>query len=386
MDDPQQRVPLDQVSHLMSVGEPLPFRVFDALGRLLLNEGQKVLSDSQLEALVERGAWVERGAVAALEAARVARVAAAPAATRAVSLFDRWEQVAWDLDRLLKAVIAGQQAGSELSEFAESVSVLVERDADIALYLAHRQEDRRFALYPLTHAIHCAVLCRLAAQQAGWPAERQRSLMGAALTMNVSMLDLQSLMAEQKDPPTRKQLERIRAHPQAAVSLLEAAGVSDATWLDAVRDHHEIPGGSGYPAGRTSVGDEARLLRHADVYMAKITPRALRAALSPRVASAQLFQQATGDALAVALIKSVGVNPPGTLVSLASGEVAVVIRRAPSGATPTVSTISDRQGRPSATSTVRQTQDPAFALAPRPVDPATFPRILPERVYGWIAA
>jgi HD-GYP domain-containing protein (c-di-GMP phosphodiesterase class II) len=386
MDHPQERVPLDQVSHLMAVGEPLPFRVFDALGRLLLNEGQKVLSDAQLEALVERGAWVERSAVAALEAARVAPAAATPTAARAMSVFDRWEQMAWDLDRLLKAVITGQQAVRDLSDLTQTLASLVDRDADIALYLAHRQEDRRFALYPLAHAIHCAVLCRLAAQQAGWTSGRQASLMGAALTMNVSMLDLQASMAEQKDPPTRKQLERIRAHPPATVALLEAAGVNDPLWLEAVRDHHEVPGGSGYPTGRATVGDEARLLRHADVYMAKITPRALRAALAPRVASAQLFQQAVGDALAVALIKSVGVNPPGTLVSLASGEVAVVIRRAPSGATPTVSTLSDRQGRPAPTSTVRQTQDPAFALAPRPVDAAAFPRILPERVYGWIPA
>jgi HD-GYP domain-containing protein (c-di-GMP phosphodiesterase class II) len=384
MSPPSERVPLEQVSHLMAVGEPLPFRVFDALNRLLLNEGQKILSDSQLAALIERGAWVERAAVARVEAARAGVAAPAAAAARALSLFDRWEQAVWQLDRLLKAVAAGQHVAAELTEFTAWVIELAQRDPDVALFAAHRQEDRRFALYPLTHAIHCALLCRLASAQAGWPAEQQALVVSAALTMNVSMLDLQAQMAEQKDPPTRRQLERIRAHPQTSAHLLRAAGVVEPAWLEAVRDHHETPGGSGYPTGRAEVSDQARMLRYADVYMAKITPRALRAALPPRVAVAQLFQQSGGDALAVALVKAVGVNPPGTLVHLASGEVAVVIRRTANGAAPVVSTLSDRHGRPVPASVVRETQDPSFALTPKPVDAAAFGRVLPERVYGWI--
>lgn len=384
MPTPSERVPLEQVSHLMAVGEPLPFRVFDALDRLLLNEGQKILADSQLAALVERGAWVERAAMARVEAARAATSAPAAPTGRALSLFDHWEQAVWQLDRLLKAVVAGQHAAAELTEFSAGVDALVDRDPDVALFLAHRQEDRRFALYPLTHAIHCAVLCRLASVQAGWSAPRPSLLVSAALTMNASTLDLQAQMAEQKEPPGRKQLDRIRAHPHASANMLRAAGVTEPAWLEAVRDHHEVPGGSGYPAGQAEVSEEARLLRYADVYMAKITPRALRAALPPRVAAAQLFQQSGGDALAVALIKTVGVNPPGTLVQLASGEVAVVIRRTANAAAPIVSTLSDRHGRPVPASARRQTQDPAFALTPKPVDPAPFARVLPERVYGWI--
>lgn len=380
MDDASSRVPLTDVTHLMVVGEALPFRVFDSLGRLLLNEGQRVLGPAQFDALVARGAWVERSAVAQL------RQAASAAAARRLSLFDLWEQATWDLDSLLRAVAASRAAAADLEAWLDRCVALIDRDPDVALFAAHRQQDRRFALYPTTHAIHSSTVALLAARQAGWDAARQRSLLGAALTMNLSMVDLQAQMAEQKDPPSRRQMERIRGHPEASVAALRGIGVHDETWLETVLQHHEVPGGGGYPRSIQTVIEPARLLRHADVYMAKITPRALRAALSPRQATAQLVQQSGGDALAVALIRSIGVHPPGTLVRLASGEVAVVVRRGAQGTAPLVGTLSDRQGRPIATTASRQTQDQAFAVTPHPVDAAAFPRVQPERVYGWIAA
>lgn len=386
MDEPSPRVPLSDVAHLMVVGEALPFRVFDALGRLLLNEGQRVLGPAQFDALVARGAWVEHSVVARLRQVAAAAPPAPTSGARRLSLFDRWEQATWDLDSLLRGVAAGRAAAADLEALLDRFVALVDRDPDVALFAAHRQEDRRFALYPTTHAIHAGTVALLAARQAGWDAGRQRSLAGAALTMNLSMIDLQAQMAEQKDPPSRKQMERIRGHPEASADALRRIGVRDESWLETVLQHHEVPGGGGYPASLQAVTEPARLLRHADVYTAKITPRALRAALPARQAGAQLFQQSGGDALAVALIRSVGVHPPGTLVRLASGEVAVVARRAAQGTAPTVATLSDRQGRPTPTTASRQTQDPAFAVTPQPVDAAAFARVQPERVYGWIAA
>ena len=53
-----QRVPLQSVGDLMVPGEPLPFRVLDAEGRLLLAQGQRVMDVRQLQALLQRGASV----------------------------------------------------------------------------------------------------------------------------------------------------------------------------------------------------------------------------------------------------------------------------------------------------------------------------------------
>jgi hypothetical protein len=198
------------------------------------------------------------------------------------------------------------------------------------------------------------------------------------------MLELQAQMAEQSDPPTKRQIERIRAHPEGAVALLREAGIGDPEWLTTVLQHHEQPQGGGYPQGLTEVSDAAQLLRAADVYMAKVSPRALRAPLAPVVAMRQLFQHKPGDPLGMALVKALGVHPPGALVLLQSGEVAVVTRRAASGTHPVVATLSDKAGRPVADTHRRDTAETGLGITGPLVDTKPFSRVLPDRVYGWI--
>lgn len=377
-----ERVPIEEVTDLFKVGVPLPFRVLDALERLLLNEGQLIHSDSQLAILIERGAWVDRQTVNDQRARQAGGAKGAPGSTRSLNLFDRWERSLWDLDARLRQVLKGQPARPDLEALVDGAMAMVDRDADIAIFMAVRQEDRRFALYPLAHAMHTMVIALLTARQAGWPAERQRSLVGAALTMNVSMLELQAVMAEQDTPPTQRQLDQIRAHTDRSEALLRTAGVVDEAWLGTVRDHHEHADGSGYPRGLKTLTDDARLLRMADVFMAKITPRAKRPPLAPQVASRQLFQQEAGSPLAASLIKAIGIHPPGALVSLKSGEVAVVTRRPKTGNAPLVCSLSDRKGLPSVNTNARDTQQPEFAVVGPQADTTKFARVLPERVYG----
>lgn len=380
----EDRVPIAQVADLLQVGHAVPFRVLDEHGRLLLNEGQMIGSARLFDLLVERGAWVERWLVKAVRERLQPQGRVPGTVQRRATLFDRWDHAIWDLDAVLRRTLSGAPSAAEWGVRIDELLALTDRDADIALFLAVRQQDRRFALYPLSHALRSALLALLTVRQAGWDAARQRTVVGAALSMNVAMIELQAQMAEQGTPPTAAQLAVIRAHPQRGAQLLQAAGVADAAWLQAVEQHHEHADGRGYPGGLTDVADEARVLRMADVYMAKITPRASRPPLAPLLASRQLFQQEAGAPLATALIKALGVHPPGALVQLKSGEVAVVKRRAGVGGGLQVCTLSDRHGKPSVNAQVFDAADPAHAVTGPCADPAPFARVLPERVYGLV--
>ena len=245
-----------------------------------------------------------------------------------------------------------------------------------------RQDDRRYALYASHHGLHCAVLGLLLTRQLGWDAGAQGSLLRAALTMNVAMAKLQAQMAEQGEPPTGKQLERIRAHPQGAVQALEQAGMTDPLWLDTVANHHERDDGQGYPRGLNPVPEPARVLRSIDVVMAKISPRAKRAAMPPQNAARQLFQQEGGQALATALIRAIGVHPPGTLVALKSGETGVVSRRPSGSSSPLVATLTDVRGAPITATHQRNSGLAEYAVVTALAEAPGLPKILPERVYG----
>jgi HD-GYP domain-containing protein (c-di-GMP phosphodiesterase class II) len=384
MKSTSDRVPLADVRDLLHIGSPLPFRVLDAQERLLLNEGQVIQDEAQYEALIERGAWAERSLV---EAERKARAAAAsPPVVVQLSLFDRWERLLWQFDKLTRGLVRRELPGDNLGPFFESLRGLVDRDPDIALFLCTRQESHRFALYPLHHSIHCAVLATLTARQLGWEEGRIASLGCAALTMNLTILELQAVMAEQDDPPTRRQLDQIRGHPDGAVALLREIGVVDEDWLSIIAEHHERGGGGGYPLGKNAVHANAHVLRVIDVYMAKISPRAKRPGILPQLAVRQMFQQSPGDPLSMAVIKTLGVHPPGSLVKLLSGEIAVSIRRPPAGTHPLVATLSDRNGRPSGETHRRNTADPEFGVEAPFAGSKEFARVMPERVYGLVNA
>jgi HD-GYP domain-containing protein (c-di-GMP phosphodiesterase class II) len=387
MTEAPARVPLVEVHDLIAPGQPLPFRVLDGQGRMLLAAGQKVLDVRQLQALLERGACVEYDAVQEVRRERAAAAAARSGLTpssRKRTLFDAWEQRTWELDALLKLVGRDPALASQLEAFAAEHVALVDKQLDAALFLCIRQDDRRFALYGLTHALHTATVAVLCGRQLEWPAERVQRVVGAALTMNVSMLELQAQMAEQSDPPTKRQLDLIRTHTTRSAQMLRDSGIGDAEWLSTVEDHHEHPGGGGYPRGATEVGEMAHLLRAADVFMAKISPRALRAPLLPQVAARQLFQEEKGGPVAAALIKGLGVYPPGDFVRLKNGEAAIVVQRTAASNAPIVAVLADPGGRPVHGAPRRETAQPDFAIAGPLTDRAHLPRVLPEQVYGLV--
>lgn len=391
------RLPLSEVADLMAPGRPLPFAVIDGAGRLLLAQGQLIHDVAQLRALLERGAGVEQEAVREARARRAAAggASAVPSA-RELSWFDRFEQQTWTLDELLRALVKGAPRadlggsagqGDSPPTLAQQIEALgddfisrVDRHPDAALFLAVRQDDRRHALYSLTHAFHTATVALLAARQLGWPAPQVRRAVLAALTMNASIVELQTRMAEQRDPPTKAQLDLIRAHPHRATDLLAAAGIADEGWLQAVRDHHERATG-GYPRG-VEPDELAQLVRAADVFMAKITPRVMRPALGPQLAARHLFQEQGGGALAAALIKSVGVYPPGDLVTLKNGETAIVVARTAAGNAPQVAALLSAQGKPINGAPRRDTGRPETAIAGPLADRSRIGRVLPEVVYG----
>jgi hypothetical protein len=386
--DKAQVVPLQSVSDLIAPGEPLPFRVLDSYGRLLLAEGQRVMGPAQLKSLLERGASVVQSEADAVRQARQGALGAGSRAPsgRHLTWFDRWERHLWEIDDALRELNRGSGQAVQLAAMLDQQWMLVSAQPDAALFTILRQDERRFALYALTHARDAATVVQLTAGAMGWPQEQVRAAVAAALTMNACTVELQARMAEQSDPPTKKQIEQLREHPMKSAALLRAAGVADNAWLQAVEQHHEQAGGGGYPAGLDSPTDVARLLRAADVYTAKISPRAIRAPLVSQVAARHLFQEEKGSPMAGALIKAVGVYPPGDIVKLASGEVAIVTQRSQGSKGAQAAVLLGANGKPVGGTARRDTADKAFAIAGIYADRAALPRVLPEQVYGLLYA
>ena len=370
------------VGDQIQVGQVLPFGIRDESGKLLLARGQVVANQGQRDGLLSRGLYVDHDdplpgeTEAGSEAGGVAR-------SRKLTLFDLWKQTTARLDALLCGI---DQPGfpQRCEGFASQLMALIERDPDIGIYHSVRQDPHRLSLYGLNHALHCALVCQLAATRVGWPALRVRTAVKAALTMNLAIVEVQGRFATMGRLSDAQRAE-IRAHPQAAMDRLQAAGVDDADWLVAVLEHHERPGGGGYPQNLQQTGEIADLLRMADVFMAKISPRTERPMLSIQDAARQMFAEAKGSPMAAAIIKEYGIYPPGNFVQLASGEMAVVIRRGATAHSPIAAAVTDHHGIPIVRTPQRNTAEPAYAIRSLVTDNKTLLRVPPERVYGLVS-
>ncbi|MBS1197363.1 MAG: hypothetical protein H6R18_1148 [Proteobacteria bacterium] len=329
---------------------------------MLLSKGLVLGSQTQLDELLERGLYVELGLFETHF-----RSVSAPPLEAIEQKFDPFlirGSMRLSLNRLLHSLIDALANSVQLLEFAGHVQDYANKDVEaaIAACLLDRQEESRAA----AHSLSCAILCSLLAKRLGWPEERQRSLVCAALTMNLGMLDLQQRLLRQATPLTPAQLEQVHAHPEAALAALTNVGVNDSIWREAVRQHHEKPGGKGYPQRLNEPAEEGQLLRLVDVFFARASARADRSPLPPAQIVRALFVedgQGVCASLVACLVKMIGIYPPGSFVKLANGEIGVVFRNGETQKTPVVASVTNASGIPLMQPVRRDTSREAFVIS-----------------------
>lgn len=368
---------LQSVRTHIVIGEPLSFSVRDAAHQLLLARGQIIHDEAQLDELFQRGALVE---ISELTHAVQPQRRTARSLTTA-QLPGEWARLGDEARRTLAAPADRLVAG--LDDTTDELLRLIDHAPGVALAQIMRQGEGH---YGVNHSIHAATACHAAARFLGWSPAEQRRAFQAALTMNISMIDLQARLATQVSPPTTLQREAIQQHPRLSVELLEKAGIADPLWLEAVAQHHELPDGSGYPHGLTDLSELSCLLRFADVYTARLSARANRPAMSAQQAGRELHLMADASPLAAGLIKAFGVFPPGSLVRLVSGELGLVVGNGEKAYHPVVATLTDARGEPRLTPLRRDTSRQGLAVAAL-VSPQSLPmRLSDERIAELISA
>jgi hypothetical protein len=147
-----------------------------------------------------------------------------------------------------------------------------------------------------------------------------------------------------------------------------------------VAHHHVAPDGTGYPAGQREVGDLAALVRRADIYTAKLSPRTNRDAMAADRAGRAMFMYDPGNSMTAALVKEFGVYPPGCFVKLSSGETAVVVKRGASVITPLVAALTTPRGATLTEPEPRDTSKPEFTILGVIGEKAMTLKLAPEKL------
>ena len=278
-------------------------------------------------------------------------------------LMDSWSTVAVRASVLLRDEWRSDSVARLRQLDADVCELLASEPNGSLLWLVHHN-TREPQNYSVLHALLVTAVCELTSDYlTNMSADMRASARLAALTMNLSITRLQDELARQQTPVTEDQRAALSDHGARAAASLGESGVSDPLWLGAVDHHHSAPAGT--LESLEPMMQIARLVRKADIFAARLSPRGVRHALAANEAAKGIFlnEQQAPDETGGAIIKAVGIYVPGSSVLLRSGEVAVVVRRGLLANQPLVASISNPQGMPLSDPRLRDCQQSAHAVA-----------------------
>ena len=185
-----------------------------------------------------------------------------------------------DLESALGIVLGSpdsiQEFEQRIWQYDRWMQTLLERDADVGLYMLFQLSTNSSVGYSTSHALICTVLCHLIAGELALDVNERNSLVHAALTMNIAMTTLQDQLAQQTEKLSPSQQDAIRAHSTLGRQLLAGLGVTDPLWLEVVAAHHDDSTDRLPLRQLSALKRLVRILRVVDRYAAMISPRKSR--------------------------------------------------------------------------------------------------------------
>ncbi|MDD2881713.1 MAG: phosphodiesterase [Rhodoferax sp.] len=261
-------------------------------------------------------------------------------------LLGQWSDLESSLGVILAHPTSAQEFEARIYQYDRWMQDLIQRDADVALYLLFQLAAQSPVGYSASHALVCAVLCHLVAPEFELTLHERNSLVRAAFTMNIAMTALQDQLATQRSKPSQEQQTAIKAHTAMGALMLGNLGIANELWLETIQLHHQEASQQAELETLTPPQRLGMILQVVDRYAAMISPRQSREGRSA-VESAKNIIHSSADhdnPVGQALVRIVGLCPPGTFVQLDDDKVAVVMRRSDQPNLPDVAIVLNAHG------------------------------------------
>ncbi len=366
------------------LGQPLGFVLRSASGAVLAQKGYVIRNRDELDLLVQRGVHLcidteesddsHRAYMGQLQRMLLsekplneiaqARMEAVAQGTQGQTQSGppNWPDLQHRATVLLRSPHAGD-FGSRFMDLQSELSRHCVLMPDATLLALIRISGQETHMYSATHSMLVACVCMVVARATlRWDEEQILRIGCAALSMNCAMTELQDQLALQTIPLNAEQISAIDSHSERSADLLSNLGIHDPIWLEAVRQHHHRSPGP--LVDKSAAQQMARLIQRADIFAARLAPRIGRYPMPVTAAMQSCYYDEAHqvDEAGAAIVKTLGVYPPGTFVNLASKEVGMVVRRGVTATTPRVAVVLNRQGMPTGELIPRDTTQPNYKI------------------------
>ena len=189
--------------------QPLLYPVFNKQGTLLAEKGT-LLSDEQVKKITdfEEIFTHERALMSAL----VGRNSSNDESNAIFKMAPPFKRLI-GLEKILREIYDHPQDSINQSKILTVITrlqTICEKSPDAAIAKIITDDNSNYAI---KHAIHTAILCELSGEYLNWESEKRRNVIGAALTMNISLGYLQNKLLDQPQPLTIEQQQIIPQIP-----------------------------------------------------------------------------------------------------------------------------------------------------------------------------
>jgi putative nucleotidyltransferase with HDIG domain len=242
----------------------------------------------------------------------------------------RAQQLVQRSRKLMKNVFDRARLGravrvAEVIHIVDEISEAVARSPH-ALFSVTRL--KRKDEYTYLHSVAVCTLMVNVARHLDLDDEMVRDLGLAGLLHDIGKMGIAEEVLNKPGRLTDEEFALMKTHPEYGYQLLCAAPDMRDIALDVCRHHHEKMDGTGYPFGMdgAQISLAARLGAICDVYDALTSDRPYKNAWSPAesVGAMWSWKGHFDPGLLFSFMRSIGVFPPGMLVSLRSNRLGVV--------------------------------------------------------------
>ncbi len=244
------------------------------------------------------------------------------------------------LQQVMAYVRANGAGGGRIVTFSQLVADSVKHIVDDVVYnrnmpIVHIRSTaatgERLDQHFINNALNVSVFATKLAMAEGLAKEELSTVCAAALFHDLGKLLIPQTLLTKRTKLSEEELRTIRRHPELGYKLLKDDASVSLVAAQCALQHHERVDGLGYPFGLR--GDDihpyAKLIGMIDAYDALVSHRSYRNAMLPHEAMDYLYanvESAYDRGKVEQFRNKVAIFPPGTTVTLNTGEKGVVSR------------------------------------------------------------
>ena len=220
-----------------------------------------------------------------------------------------------------------EEARPAIKECVRSISA----NANAMFWMARIKNDDA---YTAEHCLRVAIYAIAFARFIGLPEDDLEVVGLCGLLHDIGKLRVPHAILNKPGALTPEEMDEMRNHAEYGYELLQSHHTLEPIVADVSRHHHERVDGNGYPhqLEEWQISRFARLISIVDAFDAITSDRCYREGLSTSDALRILYRgrgEQFDAEMVEGFIRMMGLYPPGTLIELSSGEVALVISSHP---------------------------------------------------------